>query len=269
MKYIVGIDEVGRGPLAGPVTVGVVVCEAELYKKLKRNRSSYRSYSKTSLGLNERITAHSSLACFNKNLPPAGKDSKRLSPQLRQNYVEVLENLKISLKPCVEEGLRSATGARLSQSPAGLMACPPRHTARKKFLDFHISYISNKTIDIKGLSFSIKSAIGKGIEKLKLDPKNCEVRLDGGLRAPTEFKNQKTIIRGDEKEKIIAWASILAKVSRDALMTRAGKKYPQYGFEIHKGYGTARHRLAISTHGLSPLHRKSFCKNIHLRVLKK
>ena len=98
---------------------------------------------------------------------------------------------------------------------------------------------------------------------MKLNPKNCEVRLDGGLHAPAEFKNQKTIIRGDEKEKIIAWASILAKVSRDSLMRKASRKFPEYGFEIHKGYGTARHRSAISKHGLSPLHRKTFCTRIY------
>ncbi len=76
-----------------------------------------------------------------------------------------------------------------------------------------------------------------------------------------EFKNQKTIIKGDEKEKIIAWASILAKVNRDALMRRASKKFLLYGFEKHKGYATATHRLAIRRNGLSVFHRKTFCKN--------
>jgi ribonuclease HII len=74
------------------------------------------------------------------------------------------------------------------------------------------------------------------------------------------LQTKKTIIKGDEKEKIIAWASILAKVSRDNLMTKLDKKFPQYGFAVHKGYGTARHRDAIKKHGLSHLHRKSFCK---------
>ena len=86
--------------------------------------------------------------------------------------------------------------------------------------------------------------------------------MDGGLKAPIEFKKQKTIIKGDEKEKIIAWASILAKVSRDALMCRLAKKYPKYGFEIHKGYGTLKHRKMIKKYGLSNVHRKSFCRSI-------
>jgi ribonuclease HII len=234
MKYIVGVDEVGRGPLAGPVTVGVVVCEAKLYKKLKRN----------------------------KNLPPAGKDSKKLSEKDRQKYDVILSSLKTSFSSCLSRKTRqkSADFCALSRLPGSERF--PLKTRVNEVLDYSIIHISNKIIDTKGLSFSIKLAMRKGIEKLKLNPAECEVRLDGSLHAPAEFKNQKTIIKGDEKEKIIAWASILAKVSRDELMRKACKKYPQYGFEIHKGYGTARHRAAICVHGLSPLHRKTFCKNI-------
>ena len=80
------------------------------------------------------------------------------------------------------------------------------------------------------------------------------------LGAPVEFKKQRTIIKGDEKEKIIAWASILAKVSRDALMCKLSKKYPKYGLHLHKGYGTEKHRKNISKYGLSAIHRKTFCK---------
>ncbi len=82
------------------------------------------------------------------------------------------------------------------------------------------------------------------------------------LKAPIRFKNQKTIIKGDEKERAIAFASIVAKVSRDALMRKFSQKYFQYGFEIHKGYGTKMHREAIQKHGFSVVHRKSFCRNI-------
>jgi ribonuclease HII len=103
-------------------------------------------------------------------------------------------------------------------------------------------------------------AISQGLNKIKLDPNKCQVLLDGSLKAPKEFINQKTIIKGDEKEKIIAWASILAKVSRDSIMTKYHKKFPQYGFQIHKGYGTDKHRTAISKYGLSEIHRKTFCK---------
>ncbi len=204
MQYIVGIDEVGRGPLAGPVTVGIVVCEENLYKKLKKD----------------------------KNLPPLGKDSKKLSPELRQKYAKYLKHIGVS---------------------------------------YVVVNVSNKIIDKKGISFAIIFAIEKGFEKLKTptfqsgsrpEASALKILLDGGLKAPEEFKNQRTIIKGDEKEKIIAWASILAKVSRDTLMCRLAKKYPKYGLGEHKGYGTVCHRKAIKKYGLSVIHRKSFCKNI-------
>ncbi len=89
--------------------------------------------------------------------------------------------------------------------------------------------------------------------------------MDGGLRAPDGFK-QKTIIKGDEKEKIIAWASILAKVSRDSLMVKIAKQYPEYSLEIHKGYGTVKHRKAIQKYGVSRVHRLSFCKSIDFSI---
>ena len=195
MKYIVGIDEVGRGPLAGPVTVCTIACEEEMYRKLKRDR----------------------------RLPPVGKDSKKLSPFGRETYAAYLKELAIP------------------------------HA---------IVHISNKTIDRKGISYCIKKAILDCIKKLKLNPARSKVLLDGGLRAPAEFKNQKTVIKGDEKEKIIAWASILAKVDRDGLMRRASKKFLPYGFHIHKGYATAGHRLAIHENGLSAFHRKTFCTRL-------
>jgi ribonuclease HII len=196
MKYVVGIDEVGRGPLAGPVTVCIVMCEENTYKILKRN----------------------------KNLPLAGKDSKKLREKDREKYEKVLKIL-----------------------------------AKEKKIFFSVNHVSNKIIDKKGISFCIKHAILLGFKKLKVDPANARVLLDGGLRAPAEFTFQKTIIKGDEKEQIIAWSSILAKVSRDDLMRKIGLKYLGYSFGIHKGYGTKTHRTAIQTLGLSDFHRKSFC----------
>ena len=191
MKNIVGIDEVGRGPLAGPVTVCVVSCDKKIYEKLKRN----------------------------KNLPALGKDSKKLKVAEREQYCNFLKQTEIFYK---------------------------------------IVHISNKTIDKIGISFAIKKAIVSGIKKLNLNPRDSEVLLDGSLSAPKEFIKQRTIIKGDEKEKIIAWASILAKVSRDALMRKSSLKYPKYGFELHKGYGTLTHRKAIKKYGLSSFHRATF-----------
>lgn len=208
MKYIVGIDEVGRGPLAGPVTVGIVICEEKIYKKLKKD----------------------------KNLPPLGKDSKKLKEKDREKYAKVLKSV-MSKRHFDNQGETSMNHIGIS---------------------YVVVHVSNIVIDMSGINFAIKKAMRQGIKKLKLDPKNCEVRLDGGLKAPAEFK-QKTIIRGDEKEKIIAWASILAKVNRDKLMCKLALKYPKYDLERHKGYGTTGHIKVIQKYGLTSIHRKTFC----------
>lgn len=112
-----------------------------------------------------------------------------------------------------------------------------------------------------GISKAIKNCLEKSLKKLNVKPHECQVLLDGGLKAPSIYKNQKTIIKGDEKEWAIAFASIVAKVSRDTLMCRLAKKYPKYCFEIHKGYGTKKHCELIRKYGLSGEHRKCFCKN--------
>jgi hypothetical protein len=74
-----------------------------------------------------------------------------------------------------------------------------------------------------------------------------------------------TIIKGDQKNPLISAASIVAKVERDAYMTQRAEEFPLYHFEKHKGYGSKLHRESIATHGLSPLHRSSYCKNILLQ----
>jgi ribonuclease HII len=92
------------------------------------------------------------------------------------------------------------------------------------------------------------------------DSSLLNIYLDGGLKAPSEYKNQKTVIKGDELHPVISCASIVAKVSRDRLMDDYTKEYPEYGFENHAGYGTKAHYDAIKKHGVTVLHRKSFLK---------
>ena len=201
-QWTVGIDEVGRGPLAGPVAVGAV-CVDMAHAKEKLSRADFRA------------------------LFSGIKDSKKLSPQKREEWY-----LKI-----------------VSAKKSGL-------------LDFAVTYISAKEIDTKGLAPSIRKALQKSLKKVAPDPTHTRVLLDGSLYAPAEYTDQKTIIKGDLKEPIIGLASIVAKVSRDRLMTRYSKKYPQYDFEVHKGYGTRTHYEKIKRYGLSPLHRKSFLKRL-------
>ena len=93
---------------------------------------------------------------------------------------------------------------------------------------------------------------------------SCAVKLDGGLKAPERFVHQETIIKGDQKEKVIGLASIMAKVTRDRYMVRLSRRddLGRYDFATHKGYGTKAHRAAITKYGLSPEHRQSYCKKI-------
>lgn len=191
-KYIVGIDEVGRGPLAGPVAVCAFLMPANFPTK---------------------------------DFGPL-KDSKKLTPEKRGDIFLKLKILK-----------------------------------KNKKINYSVCYESAKRIDKIGISQAIKNCLEKSLRNLKVKPAECLVLLDGGLKAPAEYVNQKTIIKGDEKERAIAFASIAAKVSRDELMCKLAKKYPKYGFEIHKGYGTAKHCGFIRKYGLSEEHRKCFCKN--------
>ncbi|MEK7669079.1 MAG: ribonuclease HII [Patescibacteria group bacterium] len=202
MKYVVGIDEAGRGPLAGPVTVGAFIAEKKMEKWLLKN-------------------------IFDNRL----RDSKKLSPKKRE---EIYKKFLILKK-----------------------------TSR---VFFSVSHISNKIIDKQGISKAIQIGINKSLQKLHHTSQNSkgtfDIRLDGLLKAPKEYKNQKTIIKGDEKNVFIACASIVAKVSRDRLMCRLIAKYPHYALEIHKGYGTKLHYSLLQKHGLSSLHRKSFCQKL-------
>ncbi len=200
MKFIVGIDEVGKGPLAGPVTVCAVCIRLE----------------------NKKSDISPALKRFFKGT----RDSKKLSAKKRE---EIFKKIKQAQK--------------------------------SNILRYIVRYESAKVIDKKGISFAIKSCIQKCFKELKVRPKETQVFLDGGLKAPKEFVFQKTIIRGDDKKMIISLASIAAKVSRDALMRRLAKKFPKYGFDVHKGYGTAKHCLAIQKYGLIKLHRATFCRN--------
>ncbi|OGI72396.1 hypothetical protein A3J61_00225 [Candidatus Nomurabacteria bacterium RIFCSPHIGHO2_02_FULL_38_15] len=200
MEYIIGIDEVGRGPLAGPVAVcAFMFC-----------------------------TRQDLVQVLPKNLKL--RDSKQLSVKQRQKWFEVILNWK-------KEGLS----------------------------DFAISYVDSVNIDKFGIVPCIKKALAECLKKLlisnKINPADCKVLLDGGLKAPVEYVNQQTFIKGDEDYPQISLASIVAKVSRDKIMATYAKKYPQYGLGTNSGYGTSVHMQAIKTHGLTPIHRKTF---IHL-----
>lgn len=189
-RWIIGIDEAGRGPLAGPVAVGVIMVPVGFDIK--------------------------------KEIPGVA-DSKALSEKKRESVYE-----------------RALT----------LMSSGP--------LQYTVVYSSAATIDEIGIVPSVMQALEEGLRILAPTPSEVRVLLDGSLRAPQAYA-QETIIHGDSLEPIISLASIMAKVERDRLMHSLATQYPQYGFEKHKGYGTAAHYKAIKTHGLSEIHRRSFC----------
>jgi len=197
-KYIVGVDEVGRGPLAGPV----YVCACKIAVD----------------ALEDLVTG--------TDLPI--RDSKKLTEKTRKKWFEYLQQKK-----------------------------------KDRIVSYVVSGVSAKEIDSKGIAVCIKYAVNQSVRNLvdEKDRSKSLVLLDGGLVAPPEFAQQ-TIIRGDEKEAVISFASILAKVLRDEYMTDLHKEYPHYGFSDHKGYGTAKHMDAIRKFGTIKEHRVSFLRNI-------
>lgn len=126
---------------------------------------------------------------------------------------------------------------------------------------YGIGIVSAEEIDEMNILQATYKAMRMAIDKLSKRP---EVLLNDAEIIPgiDESIHQEKIIKGDAKSVSIAAASILAKVTRDRYMEELGEKYPEYGFEKHKGYGTKAHIEAIKKYGITPEHRKTFLKNI-------
>lgn len=184
-KLIGGVDEAGRGPLAGPVVAACVV-----------------------IGPDFRID-HAELALV--------ADSKKLSAKRREKLFSII---------------------------------------KEKTLAVEIGVVDNLGIDKINILQASFLAMRRAIKKLKIEPDY--ILLDGGFKIPKLDKPQTAIIKGDATVFCIAAASIIAKVSRDWLMSEIDKKYPQYDFAKHKGYGTKAHFAKIQEHGPCPIHRFSF-----------
>ncbi|MCA9352318.1 ribonuclease HII [Patescibacteria group bacterium] len=194
-KYLIGVDEVGRGPIAGPVTVCAF-----------------------GVATDAREHIHEHLAGIT--------DSKKLTEKKRNEFTERIKQL------------RDAGDVYVS-----------------------ISSVSASDIDAHGIVPCLKKATEGALRGLGLATDDCYVYLDGSLVAPDAYA-QETIVKGDQTNWLISAASVVAKVTRDALMTEYGVQYPQYGFEHHKGYGTKAHYAAIQKYGLHKLHRKSWIKRV-------
>ena len=179
---LIGIDEVGRGPLAGPVVVTAIAIDLSLATKLAKGVD----------------------------------DSKKLSPKRREQITNIV----------LEENIRFATIEK-----------------------------SSTEIDSSGIVPATQNAMNEAHAELSL---GCRTVVDGRFKNAFAFKNYEEVIGADRLFVCVALASVVAKVHRDALMVRQAKKFPEYGFEKHMGYGTKDHIQAIQTHGSCEIHRKSF-----------
>lgn len=193
VQYI-GIDEAGRGPLAGPVVVAGI--------KIKRGRQGI------------------------KNLFRGIRDSKKLTKKQREEWF-----LRLTCHP----------GVTWAVARVGPCVIDRINIARA-------ANLGAKRVCQKLLTIEAKPQYYRGL---------ASIVLDGSLTLPKNIPHR-TIIKGDEKIPIISAASIIAKVTRDRMMLRLHRKFPEYCFDIHKGYGTKLHRKLIRKHGRSEAHRKSF-----------
>ena len=185
-QYICGIDEAGRGPLAGPVVVAAVIMPKDSMIE----------------GVN---------------------DSKKVSETKREKLYEQITQEAIA---------------------------------------WGVGIIDQKEIDEINILNATKKGLTKSLTELQVKPDRILVDALNGI--DTLGIPYTPIIKGDAKCYSIAAASIIAKVTRDRIMRQWDEIYPQYGFQKHKGYGTAAHIAAIKENGLCPLHRLSFVKNIKI-----
>lgn len=136
----------------------------------------------------------------------------------------------------------------------------------KEAVSYGIGVADHHEIDEINILNATKLAMKRALDAMEIKP---DYLLIDALRLPQVELPQKDIIKGDSKSVSIAAASILAKVSRDRMMLELSKKYPQYGFESNKGYGTDVHYNAIREYGLLPEHRRSFLKGFENEDLTK
>lgn len=120
---------------------------------------------------------------------------------------------------------------------------------------------SSRYIDANGLHVSNKECLGRALAGLAVPPGTICL-VDGFLLADCEVEHRR-LVKGDSTSAAVAAASVVAKVTRDRCMTRAGSLYPAYGFEGHKGYASESHRDAIRENGPSPIHRLSFASEAY------
>jgi ribonuclease HII len=194
-SYIIGIDEVGRGPLAGPVVIAAV-CIPSNFRHAK--------------------------------ILGTVRDSKKLTELQRETWSGYLRQ-----HPSVRYAFARVNAARIDK--------------------LNITKAANR---------AVQQALRQLERKQGVAVMKARITLDGGLyikdKATQQQFRARTMPKADDRVPVVAYASILAKVHRDAYMKKKAKEFPAYGFEQHKGYGTRLHRRALKKHGPTPLHRLTF-----------
>lgn len=203
-KLAIGIDEAGRGPLAGPVVAVASWIEPDFFSELEKKLSEKE-----------------------KKVIKLIRDSKTLSSKQREeSFSFIKEN---------------------SYFHFGLGQCSAREIDRLNILGATLLAMRLAVDDL------LESLEEKGIDISK-----SVLLVDGNRKIPGINYFQKTFVHGDSLVFSIALASIFAKVSRDKIMLDYHQKYPQYGFDQHKGYGTKLHYENLKKNGSCSIHRKSF-----------
>ena len=131
---------------------------------------------------------------------------------------------------------------------------------KEQAIAYGIGFASNEEIDEINILQATYLAMERALAQLSVKP---DLALIDGNRAKDSGLPVKTVVHGDSLSASIAAASVLAKVTRDDLMLQQDELYPQYGFAIHKGYGTKAHYEALRTYGPSPVHRMTFLKKFY------
>ena len=241
--FVIGIDEAGRGPLAGPV----VACAACLrkYENLKNACHCERSEAIPNLSDKSRdchSRSEAELLCNDKFFDLV-RDSKTLSHKQRENLFDFIqEHFYVGVGICDHE-----TIDRMNILEATFLAMKKAVNA----LTRNIERITKDGDNASRSTFHVPRSI---------------ILLDGNKPIPNFSAEQKAIVNGDKLVKSISAASIIAKVTRDRIMLAMHEKYPEYGFDKHKGYGTKLHFEMLQKYGPCKIHRRSFSpvsKSLH------
>lgn len=173
----------------------------------------------------QRLTEETILKDFGENIFDLIRDSKKLTPKRREYVCDfILGNFRV-----------------------GIGSCDHNTVDRMNILEASFLAMKKAISDLKSKS---SDSVSWGEKKVFL--------VDGNKKIPNLSDNQEAFVGGDNLVKLISAASIVAKVARDKMMLEMHEKYPQYGFDKHKGYGTKAHMQALEKHGPCEFHRKSF-----------